>query len=492
MITRYAYDAPEYTRIIWADEAKVVWADRLSKISAAVHATELAAIGSIRAAGRFIIPFEQIPVLSQKVLQTKLQMVILGTTHMSAASYSARPTEGTQNAYYVCVAQDLGAARAFEAAWKASDDQVLGELLGYPPCCISFYKQIWTAEKWIDTTYCMAVQSQKLGGLHDPHTLQVAGARTGNILLRWLGLRYVPHLPCSFNCRASAHLGQHMREIMNSSFPDEVTWLDELLDAPMQWSQRFGLGELKHPLFKLSFKSDATKEMLVVNREGIHYPSQGARGLKFPYTGAVSEAKPLKFYRKPVDSPAEYKSVSDPSLEWNANGFDSNEAMLSAHAVILQCFNEHVKLGRSVRMLDLGCGNGKLLRELTTQGVGVERLAGRAHLAKENLVQVHVSDIVQFIEKNVEYWPLVLLMPGRLDELSPGERLSVLGWLKDHARRVIVYAYTDWLTKRGDFESLCSLNGLSLHSSTLTQNEIAAAAVVDVEKLMPVGRLETV
>lgn len=484
-LTRVPYEMPEYLRVLWGSaEAKALWETRIQHISAAWTATEMASIGGVRPCGRFIIPFEAMPALQAKILHSNVQMVILGTTYFGGG-YSARPANGVHNAYTVVVAQGIGAARTFKAAWDKSDDQAIGELLGYPPCCISFFKQMWNTEKWMDTTYPMAVQSQKLGGLHDPHTLQVNCPSLNNIMLRWLGLRFVPHLPCSFNCKGTKVLGQAMRQTMEQGFKQEAQWLEELLSAPMEWSQKFGLGELKHPLFKLSFKSDATVEKLTVQKSGTVIPELAATGVKFPYTGAISEIKPLTFHR----SPEVYTTTPDPALDWQENGFSTEKAMQIAHGAIEQVMNDCVAINRSAAMLDFGCGNGLLVRKFTDRAYGVEVLESRAALARKRGVTTYCGNISTFISENLTdlsfptYFQVVFLGLARLTNLSQADRNHLNAWLRSHARRVVVYCYDD-LLQEVPFIRACERLSVPIHSNTSVQiPKTAGAALINMEAL---------
>jgi hypothetical protein len=53
------------------------------------------------------------------------------------------------------------------------------------------------------------------------------------------------------------------------------------------------------------------------------------------------------------------------------------------------------------------------------------------------------------------HFDTVLLMPGRLLDMSPIDALHVRSWLKTYAREVVLYAYGDQLRRCGGFEELC-------------------------------------
>ena len=81
-----------------------------------------------------------------------------------------------------------------------------------------------------------------------------------NILWRWMGPRAVPHLPCSFDCRASVEFantadGPWPRARITAR---RWTWLEEILSWPVSWSALHGIAEVKTPVLKASTRTDAT------------------------------------------------------------------------------------------------------------------------------------------------------------------------------------------------------------------------------------------
>src|SRR5678816_1000622 len=97
---------------------------------------------------------------------------------------------------YVEVAPDRFAvgphASELANAYTANDNDRVGRLLGFPACCRAFFERTW-AQGTEDTTWQMARPTE--------------GPDECNILARWLGIRWVFHLPCSFRCEETRQLG---------------------------------------------------------------------------------------------------------------------------------------------------------------------------------------------------------------------------------------------------------------------------------------------
>jgi hypothetical protein len=41
----------------------------------------------------------------------------------------------------------------------AGDDETMGRLLGFPACCIAFFRRTWVEDACVDTTWAMASAS---------------------------------------------------------------------------------------------------------------------------------------------------------------------------------------------------------------------------------------------------------------------------------------------------------------------------------------------
>ena len=88
-----------------------------------------------------------------------------------------------------------------------------------------------------------------------------------NILWRWMGVRAVPHLPCSFACPGTVEFANSLmglgREI---GYGAEMEGIEEILSWPVSWSALHGIAEVKTPILKASTRTDATAHEFIVRR----------------------------------------------------------------------------------------------------------------------------------------------------------------------------------------------------------------------------------
>jgi hypothetical protein len=217
--------------------------------------------------------------------QHHLEVLILDKISARASSYAAVMSEVRQEeAFNYRVA--IGSAIAIEhmkRAWEADDQSELRTLQGYPACCRDFFMEVWIKERFHDTTWPMAFNTASRKE-RSPGVYEVDGPAQCNILLRWLGVRAVPHLPCSFDCQATVERADQLLSLGKEvGYAMEIEWLQEMLEWPVEWSALHGIAEIKTPVVKIAALTDATASKYVVRRRGKTYPSEGVHGLQFPY-----------------------------------------------------------------------------------------------------------------------------------------------------------------------------------------------------------------
>jgi hypothetical protein len=317
--------------------------------------------------------------------------------------------------------------------------------------------------------------------------LRVDGPPEANLLWRWLGIRAVSHLPCRFDCPETVALGRKLLDVgRRAGFGDEMDWLREILRWPVEWSALHGIAEIKTPVLKISTNTDATARKYVVQRPGDSFPSEGVSGLNFPFQLPerlhVTESRGFKQgLLNPlaiVEAPPEGYATD--------NGFVSHQAMDEAHEPIVKLASA-VLSGHPGKVLDLGCGNGVLLKKIhdangAAVAYGIDPVAERIANARRMWPRFAENFYVGSMFENEAIWDggrrfdLVLLMPGRILETTPerGARLRQL--LQERCERILVYAYGDWLTRYQDLAGLTRQAGLRLRE-VLDDGKVGLATV---------------
>jgi len=350
----------DWTRVIWASEAaRLVWEPRIVAVQEAWFKVEVTSVErGMRHAG-----------------------LVFGRPRTSLPCLEVSP-----NRFAIGRIHDLA------DAYACGDNRHVGRLLGYPECCLNFFDRTWAAGA-LDTTEQMAGDGN--------------GPIGCNILGRWIGVRMVMHLPCSWTCRETVRLAAYYRELWP---PDVFVWVDQILNWPMEWSARHGIAEVRYPVLKLSTRTTMKPGTAVVRRRG-QAPIEAATGLHFPHP------EPRRLL------------VLDTA---HANGFSSRDAMNTAHDMVL---NELATSPPRGLTLDLGCGTGHLQRRVA-QVFGVPILGIEADAARAGRYpDIRVQDLRAITELPTGV-DTILVSQRRFEEIP-----DLQTWCFVAARQVLVYSY---------------------------------------------------
>jgi 2-polyprenyl-3-methyl-5-hydroxy-6-metoxy-1,4-benzoquinol methylase len=307
--------------------------------------------------------------------------------------------------------------------------------------------------------------------------------------LRWLGVRAVFHLPCSYDCQASVLLAEsHLRLASELGFREEADWLDEMLKWPVEWSALHGIAEIRTPVVKIVTRTDATSRKYVVRYHGVRsaVPKESLPGLVFPFSSlSLPIITASRGFALGLENPIEPLSPSNvhETQRWffEDNGFRTRYAMDRCHAPIVarvtKLLDESPFRQEGMRVIDFGCGNGVLLRKITQlaptlQAVGVE-------IDQQKVLHgqlIHNGSSSEFVHSDIFSWCtssaidnvyLAIIMIGRLLEVPPETARPFCQFIRG-AQNVLVYAYEDYMAHAGTLGSMARRAGLTLIDESAT------------------------
>jgi uncharacterized protein len=158
------------------------------------------------------------------------------------------------------------------------------------------------------------------------------------------------------------------------------------------------------------------------------------------------------------------------------NGFASSAGMAACHRPIEQLARQALEGSVAPSVLDLGCGNGMLLRAISAQTgatpFGLEIDARKARYARKLLRpsggRVDTANLFSAV------WPDrvfdLVVTPITIFLEAPGDLASELrARLSRHARNVLVYAYDDDRRRFGSLEAIAQRIGLPLSGPILDE-----------------------
>jgi len=172
-----------------------------------------------------------------------------GFAHQHHSTDKSNP----QRITYSVIAQDEDVAEEMKDAelngQGKSRHRRVGELLGFPDCCLDFFGQKWLDDRRLDPMYeitCNTESAEKING--DPTDLRVVNANAGvNTLWKYFGWSFITHIPCSWECERSAEIARNRYRIMKENgYGDAADALATFLDMPFEWSGYHGLAEVQN------------------------------------------------------------------------------------------------------------------------------------------------------------------------------------------------------------------------------------------------------
>jgi len=263
------------TRIAWwSEELRSLWEPRLERVRKTYNDAELATV--ICGMRRVFVYHIRSDAFEESYSLLRENNLVYFPTNKSGIyqgfSHRHLPVEpGKPYTLYGAAvkADDQEAGELFtQASSGFTDHEVIGELLGYPKCCIEFFNATWGKET-IDPIYEAALNTSDVQD--DDGILTVKCHPYCNNMLRYFGVRITPHLTCSLQCEETTKWGEEWIEIMRQLDDEATDWAIELLSMPMTWDCLKGIAIIDTPIFRGVTNSDGTLERKVVKSMGMDY-----------------------------------------------------------------------------------------------------------------------------------------------------------------------------------------------------------------------------
>lgn len=412
----------DFTRWQWAGLVeRDYWAPQFRAASQAFQEIErLSVVEGLRPAAWQYVPAEQLVAATEWAQKHGLLCVPTGIANPAVAySATARPYDSSKP---VQIRVLYIRSKHYNDVFPFTDDEKIGKMLGFPTCCREAFRETWGA------------------GLVDSTFEQVRSTRNlSHTFLRWMGIRLVPHMPCSTECKESEVLAQRFFVLgMEHGYRDEMQLIRDVLDWPIEASRLFGILQLETPALKIVTRTNWTAETE-----------------RFSYPGVYHA--PKKHW-------------------WTDNGFASYTAMQASHSLLLNVLREKVPFGAGV--MDLGCGNGMLLKRLgeLRRDVRIAGLEQSAPIVSRALIPHHVRrGTIQTANWAEQDPSVVIITPGRLLEMNADDAAQTLAKLR-YVPMVVLYAYADWNASTS-FMELCARAGFPNVDQIVSMPEVSVGLV---------------
>lgn len=241
---------PVMTRTVWhSQEAKEKWEPAIQAVNIAWPQVERDLVVS-GARGAVLQPLTRLDYLN--ILPWALKHGLSVRVVKTVAKWSGFAHQ------YVPSSDDNG----YLVTAIAKDEEMLAspeDHLGYPACCVRFFGENFPTV--VDPIWQWAA-----GGLTAvENKMETTSHIFCNPLLRYINVRFAPHIPCSPTCQDTIKLGQEVMKVMPNNVADTVV---RLLSEPIEWDCYRGVAVVKTTGFRLVVGSNPTAKRYIVNVKG--------------------------------------------------------------------------------------------------------------------------------------------------------------------------------------------------------------------------------
>ena len=143
--------------------------------------------------------------------------------------------EGEPFYWYGCLTRTYKDGQKFKEADLKGDHRVIGQMLGYPDCCVKYFEKTFPKVNY------------------DPIWINLQGEVQGwpecNQMLRDFGARITGHLSCSPICKATKVIGERWLDVMKKTDKESAGMLYSLLSQKIIWNSYHGVIQVDTPYF---------------------------------------------------------------------------------------------------------------------------------------------------------------------------------------------------------------------------------------------------
>jgi hypothetical protein len=128
--------------------------------------------------------------------------------------------------------------------------RTVGELLGFPDCCLDHFADVWLGDdRKIDPMYeasCNTGCAEAIDGNRNHVYIPDQNPWT-NSMYRYFGWSFITHLPCSWDCEKSEEIAKSRGSIMDENgYTDAANALYKWLYKPMTWTGYKSLAHIRN------------------------------------------------------------------------------------------------------------------------------------------------------------------------------------------------------------------------------------------------------
>lgn len=267
-------DVYPFTRVIYNSKKESdEWAPKIRRAGSLYNTSEFEMVSmGYRKAGTMHISPQTYDIEIEKIIRNKMAWLpIIRTKNYEGFSHKHFPTNRNDmnSSVYGVMSKDIKTAEQFKEASnkRPVDHDSIGELLGFPKCCIDFFNKEWR-KGFIDPIWQAAKRTKNVEFRSKNHVVLKKIYPEAVQVFRYIGIRITSHLTCSFDCEKTKEVGAKWLECQRKIDPEAAENLLEILSLPFKWSVKWGIAIVQTPHFKIITNSVPSRCKYIVEFKG--------------------------------------------------------------------------------------------------------------------------------------------------------------------------------------------------------------------------------
>jgi len=143
--------------------------------------------------------------------------------------------------YHTYLSKDKNKAKFLKLLESRNDDKAVGQILGYPECCIDFFIRNRENQQKIQNDYILPILSNS-DGLEFPFY--------NNYAARYFDVTLLGHFPHSFNCEESIKIAKRNLECIKKYSEELANRFVAMLKCPVLYTEKNGIFLFENYQFK--------------------------------------------------------------------------------------------------------------------------------------------------------------------------------------------------------------------------------------------------
>ena len=163
--------------------------------------------------------------------------------------------------YHAYISKDKNKSKFLKLLESRNDDKAIGQILGYPKCCIDFFIKNKEKQEKMQNDYILPALNNSEGFKFPFYN---------NYAARYFDITLLSHFPHSFNCMESMQTAKNNFECIKKHSIELANKFEEMLKSPVLYTENDGIFVFKN--YKLNngilefneIKSTINSELLIL------------------------------------------------------------------------------------------------------------------------------------------------------------------------------------------------------------------------------------